>query len=191
MNYQHKLIALAVAASFSCAGAFAMTKDEYKASHERIEADYKAAKKSCGAMKANAKDICVSEAKGTERVAMANLEAQYKPSDKNNYKVNEAKADAAYDTAKEKCDDLAGNAKDVCVKDAKAAHVKAKADAKVVKVSNEATTSKAEKVAGARNDAAKDTNEANYKAAKERCDTFAGDVKDRCIAETKVKYGQK
>ena len=31
------------------------------------------------------------------------------------------KADAEYDVAKERCDDLAGNAKDVCQKDAKAA----------------------------------------------------------------------
>ena len=43
------------------------------------------------------------------------------------------KADAEYDVAKEKCDDLAGNAKDVCVKDAKAAREKAKTSAKSMK----------------------------------------------------------
>ena len=32
-----------------------------------------------------------------------------------------AKADATYEVAKERCDDLSGNAKDVCKKDAKAA----------------------------------------------------------------------
>ena len=35
------------------------------------------------------------------------------------------KAEAEYEVAKERCDDLAGNAKDVCVKDAKAAHERA------------------------------------------------------------------
>ncbi|MBC7437351.1 MAG: hypothetical protein H7332_14950 [Bdellovibrionales bacterium] len=142
-------------------------------------------------MKANAKDICMAEAKGTEKVAKAENEAQYKPSAKHSYKVNEVKADAAYKTAKEKCDDLAGNAKDVCVKDAKAVHVKAKADAKVTKVSNETSMAKSDKVAEARKDGTKDVNEANYKAAKERCDTLAGDVKDRCVQEAKGKYGQK
>ena len=32
---------------------------------------------------------------------------------------------------------------------------------------------------------------ANYTAAKERCDTFSGDVKDRCVNDAKVKFGQK
>ena len=45
-----------------------------------------------------------------------------------------AKADAMYDTAKEKCDDLSGNAKDVCIKDAKVVYTKAKDDAKIAKL---------------------------------------------------------
>ena len=88
---------------------------------EGISADYKMNKEKCDALKANAKDICVKEAKGAEDVAKAELEAQYKPSAKASKKVAEARADAAYAVAKEKCDDLSGNAKDVCVKDAKAA----------------------------------------------------------------------
>ena len=68
---------------------------------------------------------------GLEKAAAkAELDAQYKPSAKATAKVLEAKADAAYDTAKQKCDALAGNTKDVCMKDAKAAHVAAMADAK-------------------------------------------------------------
>ena len=42
-----------------------------------------------------------------------------------------AKADATYEIAKERCDDLTGNAKDVCKKDAKTAFETTKADAKV------------------------------------------------------------
>ncbi|MDB5849643.1 MAG: hypothetical protein JWP29_3395, partial [Rhodoferax sp.] len=118
-----KLSMLAIAMSLGYAtSAMALTSAEHTAQNDRIEADYKMNKDKCGSLSGNAKDICASEAKGTEKVAKAELEAQYKPSAKNTAKVNEAKADAAYDTAKEKCDDLAGNAKDVCVKDAKAAH---------------------------------------------------------------------
>ncbi len=191
MKYQHKLIAMAVAASFACGGAFALTKDEYKAQKDRIEADYKVNKNGCDSLKANAKDICVSEAKGTQKVAKADLEAQYKPSDKASFKAAEARADAAYDIAKEKCDDLAGNAKDVCVKDAKAAQVKAKSEAKVARAANEVDTARTQKIADARKEAVVDQNEANYKATVERCGTFAGDVKDRCVNDAKVRFGRK
>ena len=110
MNYQHKLIAIAMAASLVCGGAMALTKDEYKAQKDRISANYKAAKNNCAELKSNAKDICVSEAKGAEKMANAELEAQYKPSEKATYKFEEARADAMYDTARERCDDISGNA---------------------------------------------------------------------------------
>jgi hypothetical protein len=129
-----KLLMLTAVMSCAFAGqAMAMTKEEYKAQGDRISADYKAGKDKCGTLKDNAKDICVAEAKGAEKVAKAEREAQYKPSPRNDEKLAVAKGDAAYDVAKEKCDDLKGNDKDVCVKDAKAAHVKAKENAKVAK----------------------------------------------------------
>ena len=108
----------------------AMTRDEYKAAEERIEAEHKAERARCDGLAGNAKDICQAEAKGKEKVAKAELEAQYKPSPRANAKVAEARADAAYDVAKQKCDDLSGNAKDVCMKDAKAAHTSARSEAK-------------------------------------------------------------
>jgi uncharacterized protein with WD repeat len=184
------MIVLCMALSCAWAAqASAMSKDEYKAGKDRIEADYKAQKQRCDGLKANAKDICISEAKGNEKVAKAELEAQYKPDEKTRAKVMEAKADAAYDTAKEKCDDLAGNAKDVCVKDAKAAHVTALGQAKVQKTSDATSMTRSEKVAEARKDANADQRAAEYSAAKERCDSLAGAPKDRCIADAKARYG--
>ena len=130
----HQLITMAVAACCMAAGAAgAMTKEEHKAQKDKIEADYKAAKERCSALKDNAQDICKVEAKGNHQVAKAELEAQYKPSPSHDQKLRTAKADAAYELAKEKCDDLNGNAKDVCQKDAKAAHASAKAGAKAAK----------------------------------------------------------
>ncbi len=104
------------------APAQAMTKDEYKAAKDRIAADYKADKKACDAMKDNAKDVCEKEAKGKEKIARAELEQNYKPGDKNARKVAEAKADAAYDIASEKCEDQKGEAMITCKKDARASH---------------------------------------------------------------------
>ena len=123
---------LTLAISFAWAGgAQAMTKDEYKTQKDRIEADYKAGRAKCSTMKDNARDICQAEAKATEKVARAELEAQYKPSARNEQKIKDAKADAAYDVAKDKCDELKGDAKNTCVKDAKAARSTAKGETKV------------------------------------------------------------
>jgi hypothetical protein len=38
---------------------------------------------------------------------------------------------------------------------------------------------------------ARDTKmDAEYKVAKEKCDSLSGDAKDQCIKQAKVKYGQ-
>jgi membrane-associated HD superfamily phosphohydrolase len=120
-------IALCAASAFATAqtSATAMTKAEYSAAKDRIEMDYKNTKKSCDAMKDNAKDICQVEAKGKEKVEKAELENKYKPTATNGRKLEEAKADSAYDLAKEKCEDQAGDAAKVCKADAKAAHERA------------------------------------------------------------------
>lgn len=135
-----KLTSLAVAIAFGLAGAaFAadnttgMSKDQYKEAKDKIEAQYKTDKAACDPMKGNAKDVCKAEAKGKEKVAKADLEQQYKPSPRNEQKARDAKADADYDVAKEKCDDMKGDAKSACKKEAKAAHDTAKNQAKAEK----------------------------------------------------------
>ena len=125
------VIAAAISLAFS-AGALAaqgMSKEAYKAGKDKIAAEYKSAKAGCGSMSANAKDVCMAEAKGKEKVAKAELEASYQPSDKARIAVGIAKAEADYSVAKEKCDDKAGDAKKACVKEAKAAETRAKAGA--------------------------------------------------------------
>ena len=123
-------VAAAITLSFSTAAmANDMSKTEYNADKNNIQAEYKSAKAICGQYKSNAKDICVAEAKGKEHVALAELEARYQPGPKASYNVLIAKAQADYSVAKQKCDDMAGNSKDVCVKEAKAALAAAKAEA--------------------------------------------------------------
>lgn len=111
------------------AQAATMAKADYKAGKERISAEYKTDKAACDALSGNAKDVCVQEAKGKEKVAKAELEYSYTGKAKDQAKVQKAKAESTYEVAKEKCDDQAGNGKDVCVKEAKAAKAKALADA--------------------------------------------------------------
>jgi len=101
-----------------------------KAEKERIEAEYKADKARCDDLAGNANDVCKAEAKAKERIAKAQLEANAKGTPKARYEAEVVRAEAEYQVAREKCDELAGNQKDVCEKDAKAAEKKTKADAR-------------------------------------------------------------
>jgi hypothetical protein len=190
------LISLMAAAGIAYAGAAAandtntMSRDAYKADKDRIEAQYKQEKDACKSQTGNAKDVCEKEAKGKEKVAKADLEAQYKNTDKARYDARLAKADAQYDVAKEKCDDLRGNDKDVCVKEAKANYTKAKADAKVARAEREDTMKTSSKVQDVKRDAAEDRRDADYKVAKEKCDAMSGAAKDKCVNDAKARYGK-
>ena len=179
-NFTLAALSAAVCLTFSAAAIAApMSKAEYSAAKDGISAKYKTDKAACGTLTANAKDICVEEARAKEKVARAELEFSYtgKPADE--IKVRVAKADAAYDVAKERCDDQTGNAKDVCVKEAKAAQVKAVSEAKLVKA-----------VAAAASSATTDVRDADYKVAAEKCDALKGDAKTSCIATAKARFGK-
>jgi hypothetical protein len=177
-NLKHSLLVAAMLV-LPVAQAAAMAKADYKADKTRISADYKADKAACASLKANAKDICVEQAKAKEKVARAELEYSYTGKAKDQNKILVAKAESAYSVAKEKCDDLKGNDKDVCVKEAKAVEVKALADAKMGK-----------QIAEVKKDAAQDKRDADYKVAAEKCDALAGDAKASCMTAAKAKFGK-
>jgi len=174
-------LSVLVAGVFALSSVFAANtgNTEAKAAKDQATATYKADKAACDKLAGNTKDICVQEAKAKEKVAKAEAEYAHTGKDSDRSKVAFAKADGAYDVAKERCDDKSGNDKDVCVKEAKAAHVKAKADAKVSKEG-----------ASARKDAVADKNDAEYKVAAEKCDAMSGDAKKSCIDAAKAKYGK-
>jgi hypothetical protein len=96
------------------------------------------------------------------------------------YKAAKALADADYDASRVRCNDLAGNDRDVCLQKAKAARSTAKANAKA----------NYEGTGEAKLEAREDTIEADYKVAKEKCDSLAGNAKDLCIAEAKANYAK-
>ncbi|MDO8770571.1 MAG: hypothetical protein Q7K57_18075 [Burkholderiaceae bacterium] len=177
-NLKASLIVAAMLA-LPVAQAATMAKADYTADKTRISAEYKTNKAACDALKDNAKDVCVEEAKAKEKVARAELEYAYTGKAKDRTKALEAKAKADYAVAKEKCDDQAGNAKDVCVKEAKAVEVKALADAKMNK-----------EIGEAKKDDSEAKRDADYKVAAEKCDALSGDPKASCIAAAKAKFGK-
>jgi chromosome segregation ATPase len=103
--------------------------------NKAINDQHKAAMDKCKDLKGNAKDICKAEADGQKKVAKAEAELKENDTPKNRFKVDEAKAKAQYDVAKEKCDDLKGDAKSACKKAAKAERDGAIAQAKKAQAS--------------------------------------------------------
>ena len=194
------MIALFVTAGLGFAGAGAaqmnspmtapMSKASYTQAVKDADAQYKIDKDACSSLSGNAKDICVAEAKGKDNVAKAEAEAAYKHTPKARENARIAHAQANYDVAIEKCDDLAGNRKDVCVKEAKAELVKGKANAKVDRVAADTRHEAATKQAEARKDANADKRDADYKVAIEKCDALAGAAKDACVSNAKAQYGK-
>lgn len=179
----------------------ALSLQNNQATDDQIKSQYKADKEACDSMTGNAKDICIAVAKGKESVARAELESSRENSEESRYKVLVSRAEAEYDVANERCDEITGNGKDVCQKDAKAAMVTAKANAeaklKTFKAMEKADdkTSQAhkkanEKVTDIKEGVVKDKQDANYAAAKERCDSLVGSAKDACVNEAKSRYGK-
>ena len=166
------------------------SKTTYDQAVKDADAQYKVAKQTCSSLSGNAKDICLAEAKGKNNVAKADAEAAYKNTAKARENARVVHAQAIYNVAVEKCDDLAGNPKDVCVKEAKAELVKGKSNAKVDRVASDTNRDAATTQADARKDANADKREAEYKVAIEKCDALAGAAKDACVSSTKAQYGK-
>ena len=194
------MIALFVTAGLGFAGASAaqmnspmtapISKASYTQATKDADAQYKTDMAACSSLSGNAKDICVAEAKGKDNMAKADAEAAYQNTPRHRENARIAHAQAAYDVAIEKCDDLAGNAKDVCVKEAKAALVKGKADAKVDRVVADTRQDAAVKQTDARKEASADKRDADYKVAIEKCDALAGPAKDACVSSAKSQFGK-
>jgi len=167
-----------------------ISKDAYDRAVSNAEAQYKVDKDGCASRSGNAKDICLAEATGKEKIAKADAEAAYKNTPKAHEDARIARAEATYNVAKEKCDELSGNAKDVCVKEANARMVKSKADAKVDATVADAREDSAAKQAEARRKAEQDKRDADYKVAIEKCDNLSGAAKNTCVEDAKLRYGK-
>ncbi len=167
-----------------------ISKEAYDTAVRNAETQYKIDKDACSTRSGNAKDICLAEANGKEKIAKADAEAAYKNTSKAREDARIARAEATHNVAKEKCDDLSGNAKDGCVKEADATLTKVKADSKVDRVAADTKDDVAMKEADARRQAAADKRDADYKVAAEKCDALSGSAKSTCISEAKLRYGK-
>src|SRR5260221_3072242 len=107
-----------------------LSKEDYQAAKKRIAAEYEVERQKCGARFGNALDECVARAHGIRDVAKAELEAAYKPSSRTDYNAAIARAKAAYNLAREECDESRGADNKACIGEAKAALARSRAEAK-------------------------------------------------------------
>ncbi|MGI4721204.1 MAG: BON domain-containing protein [Janthinobacterium lividum] len=123
------LLASVAGATIAAAPAAAQTTDSagYRNAMQKIEADHKAAKQKCDALKDE--DICEEQADVARARAELAAVTKYDNSASNLASARRKLADAEYDLAEEKCDAMKGNAKDSCMNNAKSVRTAALADA--------------------------------------------------------------
>ena len=99
-------------------GYTAKSSDRNKVLVAKAEADYAVAKEKCDDQSGNAKDVCVQEAKALKTKALANAKMG-KEIGEAKVDASQAKRDADYKVATEKCDSMSGDAKASCAAAAK------------------------------------------------------------------------
>jgi len=92
--------------------------DQNKVKVAKAEAAYAVAKEKCDDRAGNAKDVCVQEAKAAEVKALADAKMGQQIGEAK-VDASDAKRDADYKVAVEKCDAMAGDAKASCLSAAK------------------------------------------------------------------------
>jgi hypothetical protein len=92
--------------------------DQNKVKVVKAESAYAVAKEKCDDQAGNAKDVCVTEAKATETKALADAKMGQQIGEAK-AEAGDAKRDAEYKVAVEKCDSMTGDAKTSCIGAAK------------------------------------------------------------------------
>lgn len=154
-------------------------KTTYQYAMDTAEAAHDAAKSQCDAMAGVPHDICVANA----RAARIRIEEEATAAHKNTLAAyTQARmriATAFHDRDKTRCGTLVGNDREVCLAQAKATLVTLQADARADR-----------KAIEARLDANDAKIDAEYRVALQKCDAFAGAVKDGCVSTARTAYGK-
>ena len=183
MSFARTWLVLA-AVGFAANTGMAMDRAGFNAAKVQASADYKAQYKHCKTLDANARNVCMKEAQGRKKIALADLQARLAPSNNADYQATVVRADVAYAVNQEKCNERPGQARKVCKKDAKALHVRALE----TQMANTPAARDAA-VAAARKKAAVERRALDYEVARERCKAVADDARPQCLEDARRVYG--
>ena len=141
MRLASRLTCLTVTAGLSslvCAAQPNMSLADYLARKKQISAEYRSAQVACGVNPSTPREICLAEAMGIDGVAKADLEVTYRSTPRTRYDASEARADARFWVARERCVDATRPLQAACLRDAKTARLAAQTTATVLMKAGEA-----------------------------------------------------
>jgi hypothetical protein len=147
----------------------------YEQAKATAEAQYKAARARCAQIAGNPHELCMAEA----QAARVRIEQEAEAAYKNTLSAYTGARMRNYKRDKVRCAAVTGNDRDVCLEQAKAVLIATQADAKADR-----------KTIEARQDAHEDKLAAEYRVAREKCDAYAGAVKDQCVNGAKTAFGK-
>jgi len=128
-NYISALLVTASLAFSAAAMAQTLSESDYRSIKETISVDFQAALTHCASDANSAKKICLTLAKCNAKLAIAELDARYQPSDQADYEVSMTKASTSYTLSEEKCNAQVSNIKVTCLKAARSTLLDAKSEA--------------------------------------------------------------
>jgi len=181
------LLAGAAGATIAAAPAFAQSDAAgYRKAMDKIEADHKAAKQKCDALKDE--DVCEEQADVARAKAELAAVTRYDNTSANRQSAQRKLAEAEYELAEEKCDLMKGSQKDSCMSTAKSARsaalAKAGGDSKSDTLGGSGSTASTKGAAGGAGlVASTDTKDPVKAAAVEKCEEKGS--KTACLVENK------
>ncbi|MCD2515495.1 BON domain-containing protein [Massilia sp. G4R7] len=182
------LLASVAGATIAAAPAAAQTKSDntaYRTAMQKIEADHKAAKQKCDALKDE--DVCEEQADVARARAELAAVTKHDNTPSNLEAARRKLADAEYELAEEKCDAMKGNEKDSCENNSKSVRTAALADAKAGREGAAATTGGSGTTAATAGSAglvaSTDTRDPVKAAAVQKCEEQGN--KTACLVENK------
>lgn len=166
-----------------------MSQEAYRAQQQRIDAEYDASRARCKPLDRTARNICNEKARGARDIAAAELAMAMKPTAENDEKVRMARAEAVHAVSLQTCKTLEGNAREVCRKDAKAVLAGARAEAKLQK-DGVAQSLKSDRLVRASSPVDPVQAEAQFAAARERCDMQPGEGRENYLADARRRFNR-
>jgi hypothetical protein len=166
-----------------------LSKDEMKAHKIRIEEQYDHAQARCRRVQGHARELCNEQARGERDVQAAELQLQASPTPENDRKVRLAKAEAAYSKALVQCKPLEGSGRDVCRQDAKDVYNAAKAEARL-QGEVAAVSLRSENTVRERTTVADRAADAEFAAARTRCEMLPGEGRENCLADARRRFNR-
>jgi hypothetical protein len=165
----------------------ALTTDDVKAQKVRIEEQYDQAQTRCRRVQGHARALCNERARGERDIQQAELQLQAEPTADNDEKLRVAKAESAYSLALVQCKAMEGQARSVCRQDAKMVFNEAKQEARLQKeVSGQQL--RAAVTVRDRSDQQEKVAQAQFNAARERCEMLPGEGRANCLADLKRRF---